>query len=133
MSQAVRAIIIQDEKLLVMQRDKYGSKYFTLVGGGIDEGETPEQALLREVKEETGLSVTAQILVFKEELATPYATQYIYLCDIVPGDKVAIGEATEEDKLNKLGVNIHAPMWVSKSAFSTLAFRTPQLQKAIID
>ena len=41
----VRAIVVKENKLLVMHRNKFGHEYDTLVGGGIDVGETPEQAL----------------------------------------------------------------------------------------
>jgi ADP-ribose pyrophosphatase YjhB (NUDIX family) len=71
MSKAARAIIIDGERFLVMYRNKYGSEYFTLVGGRVGESETVEQALMREVKEETGLDVTAARLVFIEEHPEP--------------------------------------------------------------
>jgi len=45
MSKAARAIVVQDGKILVMHRNKYGSEYFTLVGGRVNEGEPLEQAL----------------------------------------------------------------------------------------
>ncbi len=133
MNQAVRAIIIQDDKLLVMWRNKNGSQYFTLVGGGIDDGETPEQALVREVKEETGLDVTAHELVYKEEQEEPYATQLIYLCDISSNQEVALAKNSEEDRLNKYKTNMHKPEWVSKDSFHTLPFRTPNLQTKIVE
>ncbi len=51
---SVYAIIVQDNKILLSpQWDGYD-----LPGGGINLGETIEEALIREVKEETGLDVT---------------------------------------------------------------------------
>lgn len=133
MRQAARAIIIEDNKILVMHRNNEGNEYFTLVGGRVNDGETTEQALQREVMEETGLQVTAADLVFIEEHPEPYNQQYTYLCNVASHEEVAIQDASEEAILNKLTINLHEPMWVDVSAFKRLAFRTPQLQEAILD
>ena len=132
MRKAARAIIIENGNLLVMHRNKYGSQYYTLVGGRINDHETPEQGLVREIREETGLTVTAARLVYIEEHASPYNEQYIYLCDVAPHADVAIQEYSEEGMMNKYDMNTHQPHWVSARAFGNLPFRTPQLQEAII-
>jgi ADP-ribose pyrophosphatase YjhB (NUDIX family) len=132
MAKAARAIIIEDGKLLVMYRNKHGAEYFTLVGGRANDSETMEQALVREVKEETGLDVTAARLVFIERHAAPYNEQYIFLCQVAPHPPVAIQDSSEEGFLNRLTINIHRPEWTNAMRLSHLAFRTPQLQSAII-
>jgi ADP-ribose pyrophosphatase YjhB (NUDIX family) len=132
MGKAARAIIIENNKLLVMNRNKQGSQYATLVGGRAGEDESIEQALLREVKEETGLDITHARLVYVEYHEAPYNEQYIYLCEIAPHTGVNIQDAAEEAFMNKIGVNTHTPLWVDKKAFANLAFRTPQLQLAIV-
>jgi ADP-ribose pyrophosphatase YjhB (NUDIX family) len=132
MSKAARAIIIENNKLLVMHRNKYGSEYFTLVGGRVNDGETTEEALLREIKEETGLNITAHRLVFIEEHGEPYNEQYIYLCSVAPFEGVAIQETSEENFMNKLDMNTHEPIWVEKSSFPRIPFRTIHLQNAIV-
>ena len=133
MRKATRAIIIEGDQLLVMHRNKYGEQYFTLVGGRINDGETFTDALVREVREETGLEIVKGRLVFFEEHPEPYNEQYIYLCEVAPHGDVTIQEYSEEALLNRLDANIHKPMWVGVKAFEHLAFRTPGLQKAILD
>src|SRR5260221_9602481 len=131
MGKAARAIIIEGDKILAMHRNKYGSEYFTLVGGRIDDGETAEQGLIREVREETGLQVTSARLVYIEEHPAPYNEQYIYLCTVAPHGDVAIQDDAEESTMNRYDMNIHQPHWITIQSFAHLTFRTPQLQEAI--
>ena len=132
MSTAARAIIIENNSLLVMHRNKHGSQYFTLVGGRVNEHETVEEGLVREIKEETGLDVTSARLVFVEKHPAPYNEQYIFLCEIAPHQAVAIQPTSEEGMMNNLGANTHAPQWAPVKGFEKLPFRTPQLQAAIV-
>lgn len=132
MDKAVRAIIIENGKLLVMYRNKFGSEYYTLVGGRVKEGEALEHALVREIKEETGLDVTAAQMVFIEEHRPPYNEQYIYYCNIGQHDDVKIQDTSEEAFLNRMEANIHKPVWTDIASFGSLSFRTPQLQQAIL-
>lgn len=118
--------------ILVMHRNKQGSQYYTLVGGRVNENETLEQGLVREVKEETGLDVTRYNAVFWEEHPEPYNQQYIYLCEVAPHGEVALDIYSEERALNTAQTNLHQPMWVPVKSFKNLPFRTPQLQEAII-
>jgi len=55
---AVSAAIIRDGKVLIVRRARppaYG--VFTLPGGGVEAGETLREAVIREVKEETALTI----------------------------------------------------------------------------
>ena len=52
---SVRSIIIQDHKVAMVHSLKYD--YYKFPGGGLEEGETQEEALIRETQEEVGLIV----------------------------------------------------------------------------
>lgn len=52
---SVRGIIIRDNTIAMMHSLKYD--YYKLPGGGIEEGESLEETLIREVREESGLVV----------------------------------------------------------------------------
>ena len=59
------AILIHDNSLALMERHRAGLHYFTFPGGGVNEGETPEEAVVREVHEELGVKVRVLRLVAK--------------------------------------------------------------------
>ena len=50
-------ILIEDGKLALIERYRNERHYFIFPGGGVDEGETPEQAAIREAEEELGIIV----------------------------------------------------------------------------
>lgn len=59
------AILVRDNKILV-QRDRYGNEY-ALPGGHIKIGETLEDGLIRETKEEMGVNIKCNRLLWSEE------------------------------------------------------------------
>lgn len=50
-------IIIDKGKVLLLHRIKDGREYYVIPGGTIEDNETPEQAAVREIKEETNLDI----------------------------------------------------------------------------
>lgn len=87
---AVRAIAINGGKLLMIKSNKNGDYKFP--GGGIEAEETEEEALIREVKEESGYEIrNIGDLVFSvfEESQDKYDSSVLfrmnskyYLCDV---------------------------------------------------
>ena len=63
------AIVLRGGKILMERVIYFGREFYTVPGGGIEEGETPEQAALRELKEECGL---------EGRIIRPLAVQYKY-------------------------------------------------------
>ena len=55
---AVSAAVFRDGRVLIVRRARPPARgLYTLPGGGVELGETLEQAVTREVKEETGLDI----------------------------------------------------------------------------
>jgi ADP-ribose pyrophosphatase YjhB (NUDIX family) len=64
----VRVIIYDEDKSILMLRQRHEDRDIWMVpGGGIEEGEDAKQAAIREVKEETGLDVTIEKLIWHVE------------------------------------------------------------------
>ena len=68
---AVSAAIFRDGCVLIVRRGRPPAHgLYTLPGGGVELGETLEQAVMREVREETGLAIAPLALVgFREAIA----------------------------------------------------------------
>lgn len=127
----MRAIVVKDGHLLVMHRNKFGQEYYTLIGGGIDPGETPEGALMREIHEESGVQLANPQLVLIEEAGHPFGTQYVYLCQYVGGDP-ALNVDSDEAKIHALGQNLYTPMWLPLSELPAKPFRSEILKQALL-
>lgn len=48
-------VILDGDRILLVHHVHDGHDYWTLPGGGVEEGESPERAAVREVEEETGI------------------------------------------------------------------------------
>ena len=53
-------VLIRDGKVALIERHRAGMDYYVFPGGGMDDGETPEQAAVREAMEELGIEVAIQ-------------------------------------------------------------------------
>jgi len=67
----VGALIVNDRReVLLVRSNKWGEKY-TVPGGHIELGERAEDAIVREVKEETGLDSVAEDLLIVQQAIYP--------------------------------------------------------------
>ena len=56
-------VFIQHEHAILLVKQAYGRRYWSLPGGVVEYGESVDQAAIREVKEETGLDVRLRRVV----------------------------------------------------------------------
>jgi 8-oxo-dGTP diphosphatase len=99
----VGAIIIEGEKILLVERGREPhAGCWSLPGGVLEVGETLEQAVRREVREETGLEVepVAIVEIFERIIhddAGAVEYHYVlvdYLCTVVGGELIAGDDAS---------------------------------------
>lgn len=133
MRQAVRAIILKDNKLLVMHRNKFGEEYDTLPGGNVEIGETPEQALKRELYDESQFHIANLRLVYIEHCEHPYGDQLIFVCDFTGGDEPKLLPGSEEEMIHRMGKNLYEPRWLPVDQLKDRPFVTTELKRHLAD
>ena len=103
---AVHALILnENNKVLTLRRsgvNDYKPLYWDIPGGTVDVGETVENALEREIREETSLIIKPikPIYVYSnlDQVPKRQTAQIIYLCKYISGEVVLNPEEHDEFK-----------------------------------
>lgn len=110
MRDSARAVIIENDKLLVIFRrkikDGMTKEYYVIPGGGIEKDETPQMAVVRELKEE--LNVDIEVLRYLGENERENVKDIYFSCKILSGRPTLGGE--ELDRMTK--ENYYEPMYI---------------------
>lgn len=121
---SVYAIVINDGQILMSPKHGLG---YDLPGGGIEMNETIERALIREVKEETGLEVSVNSLagaydnlfVWKPDEPSRrramHSVLLYYVCDLEGGEITTEGFDEEEKSYAEEAV------WIPVSSLSDIS------------
>lgn len=103
-------VCVDGDRILLMRRLRAGRRYTVLPGGGIEPGETPHEAAVRELAEETGLHGTVAghlATVDHEDRRAHYL-----LMDVEPGEPTLGGpEALAQSEDDR-----YAPGWIPIAA-----------------
>src|SRR5207302_10614827 len=84
----VAVCLTRDGRMLLVQHEKTGRRYWLLPGGGLERGETIARCAAREVEEETGYRVQAGRLVHGCEAMEPGGR---HMLSLVYAGRIAAG------------------------------------------
>jgi predicted acetyltransferase/ADP-ribose pyrophosphatase YjhB (NUDIX family) len=121
------AVVVRGPKLLVIARRLDGREYAVLPGGGIEPGETPERAAVRELAEECSMSGTVVRRLFEGDHGSRAST-YV-LVDVPEGEPVLGGlEAIENSPEN----SFH-PLWATAGELPLLGLLPEEIVELVTD
>jgi len=110
-------VLIKDNKIALVERHRAGLDYFVFPGGGVDDGEFPEQAAVREAMEELGIEVAIKQKV--AEIHFEQSTQVYFLVEWIGGEfGRGTGEEFTDSNPNNPQEGIYVPIWMAIDALS---------------
>lgn len=112
------AVVIHENKLLVMHRLKNGKEFYTFPGGSVEEGENIPQAVVREICEEASIKVKIEKLLY-HHIYDDGTEHYFYLCDYVSGE-VKLGDGNEAEEMKTNPDNFYEPMWMEMAKLAQI-------------
>jgi 8-oxo-dGTP diphosphatase len=124
-----RVIAIDNKNILFIHRFRNGEEYYVLPGGGIEKGETPEEAAIREIKEEAGLDAELDSKLW--EMYDKYGENHIhiFLAKRFSG-KLTLGGPEKEINCEE---NRYIPTWTPLAKIKNLTIYPEGLKEKLIE
>lgn len=116
------ALIIRNQRLLVIRRRRDNLEYYILPGGSIEAGETPEAACIREAREETSLTITiaARVWTYNNQ----GRTEHYFLAGQAEGE-VSLGSPERERQTVD---NRYDLMWIDRQQLHQIALMPEEVR-----
>lgn len=122
----VAAIIIKKNKILLMRRVRGKREYFVFPGGGVKQDESFPNAIAREIKEELGLDVKLDKLLFR--IKNQGRQEFYFLIKKFSG----VPQLGGEEKKRMSQSNQYYPIWFNLAELPELSNLYPEKAKQIV-
>ncbi len=105
-------VLIQNGKVALIERHRAGLDYYVFPGGGVDEGETPEQAAIREAMEELGIEIAITQKIAEIQLGQK-SRQFYFLVEQTGGEfGTGTGEEYTDSDPDHPEQGVYIPIWM---------------------
>jgi mutator protein MutT len=125
------AILLNTNNLLLMHRYHDGKEFWVLPGGGVENNENIEDAVIREVHEEASIKCDIVKLLYTHYYPDLGHEQYYYLCKYISGDP-KLGEYNEFHTM-KTENQKYEPEWVNVQNLSKLLLYPLEIRDWLIE
>lgn len=115
------AIIHKDGSYLFMKRVKNGKTFYAVIGGRPEGNESPEETAIREVQEESGLTITLKsdtVFICDAGMESGYykAPEYFFWANTIEGTPQLGGEELEFNNSN----NSYELVWIPEKNLASI-------------
>lgn len=124
---SAKAVVIQDGKILAVRLNDGKEEWYILPGGGQDSEETLPEAVEREVREETGIDIKCQDLLFAIEGVHGedfHRIDLVFLCEYIGK---ALNYELHSDT-DQVGIG-----WLKVSELNRLPLYPSKLRRAVMN
>jgi 8-oxo-dGTP diphosphatase len=119
----VGVLIVRNKKILLIYRKNAKGQYYVIPGGGVEVGETPEQAAIREMREEAGVEITLGEKLYEQQSKDENQHQYFYSAEIIGDIEDIVWQEQEKQLLN----NVYRFEWVPLSKVVNIALKPAEI------
>lgn len=129
-SQRAAAVILRNDQILLMHRQRNGRDYYVFPGGSVEPVESPEQTVTRELQEEFTINILPEKELF--QIINPHndrtREEHYFLVNNFTGTPELGGEEKERMDEN----NQYSPEWISLSELEELPLFPEEAKTKII-
>ncbi|MDQ2730597.1 MAG: NUDIX domain-containing protein [Armatimonadota bacterium] len=123
-------IIIEGNKVALIERVNAKGTYYLFPGGGVEAGETVEAAAIREAWEELGVEV--QLAGLMAVVTFDQTEQFYYAAQIVGGE-FGSGKGEELASVAASPAGTYRPVWLERNQLSRYNVRPKELAERVME
>ena len=134
----VAGIVFMKDGIVLMhrknvKRNKDYQEYYTFPGGHLEEGETLEEGVIREIKEEFGINVKVIKKLYETENLKLNMKEYFFLCEYVDGE-FGTGDGEEYSNNPKyIDAGEHIPEIVKQEDIANLVLLPLEIKEKLLE